>query len=103
MVRLTAQKSMLTDCHLNRYCAQAVVLGFSIKRLRACLLAWQQQAHMLAGASSLLRRLLAVTVRGAFQEWRTVAQEQAHWHRVRSSPTHNSCQRHQKLVKLMWL
>jgi hypothetical protein len=66
--------------------AQAVVLGFSVKRLRTCLLAWQQQAHMLAGALRLLRRLLAVTVRGAFQEWRTVAQEQAHWHRVSLMP-----------------
>jgi hypothetical protein len=61
---------------------QAVVLGFSTKRLRVYLLAWQQQARMLAGASRLLRRLLAVTVQGAFQEWRTVAQERAHWHRV---------------------
>lgn len=61
---------------------QSVVLGFSTKRLRAYLLAWQQQARMLSGAARLLRRLLAVTVRGAFQEWRTVAQQQAHWHRV---------------------
>jgi hypothetical protein len=65
---------------------QAVVLGFSTKRLRAYLLAWQQQARMLAGASHLLRRLLAVTVQGAFQEWRTVAQERAHWHRVGHTP-----------------
>lgn len=65
--------------------AQAVVLGFSTKRLRACLLAWQQQARVLSGAAHLLRRLLAVTVRGAFHEWRTVAQERAHWHRVSRS------------------
>lgn len=80
MLRLPAQESVLTDRHR----VQVVVLGFSIKRLCACLLAWQQQAHMLAGASRLLRRLLAVTVRAAFQEWRTVAQEQVHWHRVGS-------------------
>lgn len=65
-----------------------MVLGFSTKRLRTYLLAWQQQAHMLAGAARLLRRLLAVTVEGAFQEWRTVAQERAHWHRVGDAAWH---------------
>jgi hypothetical protein len=68
------------------YHAQSVVLSFSTKRLRTYLLAWQEQAHMLAGASHLLRRLLAVTLRGAFQEWLTVAQERAHWRRVSMRP-----------------
>lgn len=71
------------------------MLGFTTKRLSTCLLAWQQQAHMLAGASRLLRRLLAVTVQGALQEWRTVAQERAHWHRVGGLSFHCTVALHQ--------
>lgn len=71
--------------------SQAVVFGFSTRRLPTYLLSWQQQANMLAGAARLLRRLLAVTVRGAFQEWRTVAQEGAHWHRVSSQCAVECC------------
>jgi hypothetical protein len=61
----------------------AAVLACSTRRLRACLLAWQQQARVLAGATHMLRRMLVSTLKGAFHEWRLVAQERAHWHRVR--------------------
>jgi hypothetical protein len=61
------------------------VLGFSVRQLRACLLAWRQQARVLSGATHMLRRLLVSTLKGAFHEWRIVARERAHWHRVRSA------------------
>eukprot|EP00882_Tetradesmus_deserticola_P031471 GHRQ01035589.1.p1 GENE.GHRQ01035589.1~~GHRQ01035589.1.p1 ORF type:complete len:161 (+),score=52.46 GHRQ01035589.1:599-1081(+) len=50
--------------------------------MRRCLQAWHVHAHQLAGASRMLRQLLASTLTNAFLEWRAVASEKAHWRRV---------------------
>ncbi|KAF6256503.1 hypothetical protein COO60DRAFT_99985 [Scenedesmus sp. NREL 46B-D3] len=61
---------------------KATVLAFSARRMRCCLQAWLIHARQLAGASRMLRQLLASTLAGAFLEWRAVAGEKAHWRRV---------------------
>lgn len=70
--------------HLFAVVLQDTLLAFSTRRLRACLHAWQDYALQLAGASRLLRTLLASTLSGAFHEWRVIAVEKAHWRRVSS-------------------
>eukprot|EP00775_Hariotina_reticulata_P009297 gene9297-9462_t len=62
--------------------ARDLARRISAGRLRACLYSWHCYSRKLSGAARLLRRLLVSTLSGAFHEWRDVALEAAHWHRV---------------------
>jgi hypothetical protein len=50
--------------------------------MRRYLQAWRMHAHQRAGASRMLRLLLASTLAEAFDAWRAVAADKAHWRRV---------------------
>jgi hypothetical protein len=61
---------------------QATMLAFSTRLMRRFLQAWHVHAHQRAGASRMLRLLLASTLAEAFDAWRAVAADKAHWRRV---------------------